>query len=242
MNAHLDCDHAAPLLDQLAAATLAQETAADVRQHVAICPSCRRQLQELAATRALLRASAGIELPAGFAGELHRKLVAAGPPPLVGSARWLGWLRARPFTLAAAAAGASALLAILGTAAVLRPSVNQRIDPPSRSASGTADASPGEAHFEVPEQKVALVKIDFASAKDIDDVSFEVLLPDGLRFFSGGQELAARSFQWHGKLSTGSNVVPVAVKGSRPGRYRVIAHAVAPGLDVSQDVVLEVTS
>jgi hypothetical protein len=87
-----------------------------------------------------------------------------------------------------------------------------------------------------------LVKVDFVADAAVEEVAFEVLLPDGLRFYSGGQALPERSFQWRGKLDAGSNPIPIAVKGESPGRYHVIAHATGPDLDVVQDVVIEVTS
>ena len=96
--------------------------------------------------------------------------------------------------------------------------------------------------YRVPESKVALVKIDFIAERAVDEVSFELTLPDGLRFFSGGKELAERSVRWTGRLSAGSNPIPIAVKGPKAGRYRVIAHAMGTDLDVTHEVVLEVTT
>ena len=89
---------------------------------------------------------------------------------------------------------------------------------------------------------MALVKVDFVAAKAIDDVAFEITLPDGLRFVSGGQSSAERSSASRASSDAGSNPIPVAVKGPRAGRYKVIAHAVGSELDVTQEVVLEVTS
>jgi hypothetical protein len=94
----------------------------------------------------------------------------------------------------------------------------------------------------VPASKVALVKVDFVAAQAIEDVLFEITLPDGLRFVSGGSELAERSVRFSGRLAPGSNPIPIAVRGPRAGRYKVIAHAVGPELDVTHEVVLEVTT
>lgn len=94
----------------------------------------------------------------------------------------------------------------------------------------------------MPASKLALVKIDFVAEKAIDDVAFEITLPDGLRFVSGGEELAERTFRFEGKLAAGSNPIPIAVKGPRAGRYKVIAHAIGPAIDVTHEVVLEVTT
>jgi hypothetical protein len=45
-----------------------------------------------------------------------------------------------------------------------------------------------------------------------------------------------------GKLAAGSNPIPIAVKGPRAGRYKLIAHAIGTELDVTQEVTLEVTT
>ena len=78
--------------------------------------------------------------------------------------------------------------------------------------------APAVASYRVPAAKVALVKIDF------------------------GEELAQRSFRWKGKLERGSNPIPIAVKGPRKGRYRVITHAVGADLDVTHELWLDVTT
>ena len=134
----------------------------------------------------------------------------------------------RPVTFAASAAALAAMLATGGT--MLRA--------PSR-ARAVADAV---AAYKVPESKVALVKIDFVAEKTIEDVAFEITLPDGLRFVCGGSELAERTFRFQGSSTAGSNPIPIAVKGPHAGRYKVIAHAIGPALDVTQEVVLEVTT
>ena len=224
----MSCAEVDVMLPELAGGELAGERAARVREHVEHCPACASRLAELTATVSLLRRAGDAPLPAGFQAELHFKLAAAKPAEASLGERFRSWLAARPFAFAAAAAALSALLAVGGTLALLGKS------------SGTAPVA--LAGFRVPEAKVALVKIDFVSGKEIDDVSFEILLPDGLRFYSGGHELAERSFQWQGKLNSGSNLVPITVKGNRPGLYHVIAHATGDNLDVSQDVILEVTS
>jgi hypothetical protein len=223
----MNCAEVEVLLPEMAGGELAGERAEVVRAHVKSCPACAERLAELTATVALLRRAGDSPLPRGFEAELHFKLSAVHPPGPSLRHRLQDWLAARPFAFAATAAALSALLAVGGTLALLdrRPGSVQPV-----------------AGFRVPEAKVALVKIDFVSGKEIDDVNFEILLPDGLRFYSGGRELAERSFQWQGKLSTGSNLVPIAVKGVKPGLYHVIAHATGENLDVSQDVILEVTS
>ena len=231
----MNCTEARPLIEDLAAGRLNGRPAGPTsaaQRHAEGCPVCSRELIELTATVSLLRRAGTPPLPAGFEQELHERLLAAGPsdPAIRDRFRWAS--RTHPGALVAAAsavaAALAAVLAIAGTTAVLRQG--------DRSAVGTP------ARFRVPQQKVILIKVDFASEKDIGHVNFEILLPDGLRFYAGGRELAERSFQWQGKLSAGANVVPIAVKGARPGRYHVMAHATGRALDVAQDVILEVTT
>jgi hypothetical protein len=179
----------------------------------------------------LLRRAGGAPLPEGFSLSLHQALVAAGPP----RRSWLDAVRVaialRPVTFAASAAALAAMIATGGTIFVTGALLHRAHAP-----------APAVASYKVPASKVALVKIDFVAEKAIDDVAFEITLPDGLRFVGGGTELAERTFRFQGKLVAGSNPIPVAVKGPRQGRYKVIAHAIGPALDVTQEVVLEVTT
>ena len=133
------------------------------------------------------------------------------------------------------------MLAVAGTLALTRPAAAPiaTLTPSSRPPLPAAAAP---ATFQVPQSKVALVKIDFVAERAVEDVAFEITLPDGLRFVSGGQQLAERSFRFQGRLAAGNNPIPIVVKGPRAGRYRVIAHAVGAALDVTHEVVLEVTT
>ena len=221
----MSCADVRELLTDVAGGELDGARADEVRAHAAGCERCGQELRELEATVDLMRRAGGEPLPEGFPLSLHRALVAAGPP----RRSWLDAVRAaialRPVTFAAAAAALAAVVATGGTFALFH-----------RGAHGPAVA------YKVPASKVALVKIDFVAEKAIDDVAFEITLPDGLRFVGGGSELAERTFRFQGKLAAGSNPIPIAVKGPRAGRYKVIAHAIGPALDVTQEVVLEVTT
>lgn len=222
----MTCAEARELLTDVAAGEIDGPRADDVRAHAAACDGCARELAELEATIGLCRRAGAEPLPDGFQLALHQALVAAGPP----RRSWLDGLRAllrsRPLAFAATAAALAAMISAGGTLAVVRHA--------RRGAQATV--------YKVPESKVALVKIDFVAEQPIDDVAFEITLPDGLRFVSGGQELAERTFRFEGKLAAGDNPIPVAVKGPRAGRYKVIAHAIGASLDVTQEVVLEVTT
>jgi putative zinc finger protein len=222
----MNCGEARELLTDVAGGELDGARADEVRAHARDCRTCGRELEELEATIGLLRRAGSEPLPEGFGLALHQALVAAGPP----RRSWLDTVRAaivaRPMTFAASAAALAALVAVGGTLAWTH-----------RAAPSAAVAV-----HRVPESKVALVKIDFVAEKDIDDVAFEITLPDGLRFVSGGEQLAERTFRFQGRLAAGSNPIPIAVKGPRAGRYKVIAHAIGPSLDITHEVVLEVTT
>jgi len=222
----MTCADVRPLLTDVAGGELDGARADEVRAHAASCDACGRELAELEATVGLMRRAGGEPLPDGFSLSLHRALVAAGPP----RRSWLDAVRAaialRPVTFAPSAAALAAMLATGGTMLIVHG----------------AHAPVEVAAYKVPTSKVALVKIDFVAEKEIDDVAFEITLPDGLRFVGGGSELAERTFRFQGKLAAGSNPIPIAVKGPRAGRYKVIAHAIGPAIDVTHEVVLEVTT
>jgi hypothetical protein len=225
----MTCADARELLTDVAGGELDGARADEVRAHAGSCDACGRELGELEATIGLLRRAGNEPLPDGFGLSLHQALVAAGPP----RRSWLDAVRAaialRPVTFAASAAALAAMVATGGTIALVH-------------RAPAAATAPTIASYKVPESKVALVKIDFVAERDIEDVAFEITLPDGLRFVAGGEQLAERTFRFQGKLAAGSNPIPIAVKGPRAGRYKVIAHAIGAALDVTQEVVLEVTT
>lgn len=229
----MSCADVRELLTDVAGGELDGARADEVRAHAASCERCGRELAELEATVGLLRRAGGEPLPEGFSLSLHQALVAAGAPRLGFVDRVRAAIAMRPVTFAASAAALAAMLATGGTMLALH-----RTHAPSPSSTG----APLAVAYKVPESKLALVKIDFVAEKAIDDVAFEITLPDGLRFVSGGQELAERTFRFQGKLDAGSNPIPIAVRGPHAGRYKVIAHAIGAALDVTQEVVLEVTS
>jgi hypothetical protein len=235
----MNCADVRELLTDVAGGELEGARAEEVRGHAASCVSCGRQLAELEATVGLLRRAGGEPLPEGFSLSLHQALVAAGPPEVRFFDRVRAAIAMRPVTFAASAAALAAIIATAGTIFATGLATGALVH---RTHAPTAAAPEPVAAYKVPGSKLALVKIDFVAEKAIDDVAFEITLPDGLRFVSGGQELAERTFRFQGKLDAGSNPIPIAVRGPHAGRYKVIAHAIGSSLDVTQEVVLEVTS
>jgi anti-sigma factor RsiW len=221
----MTCAGANELLAEVAGGELDGALADEVRAHARACDTCAAELAELEATIGLMRRAGSETLPQGFALALHQKLVAAGAlrPSLFDRLR--AAVSLQPLTWAACAAGLAAIISVGGTLGFMH------------------HAQPiAVATYKVPESKVALVKVTFTAEKAFDDVAFEITLPDGLRFVSGGEQMAERTFRFQGKLNAGINTIPVAVRGPRAGRYTVIAHAIGYEIDVTQEVVLEVTT
>jgi hypothetical protein len=161
----------------------------------------------------------------GFAASLHRRLVEAGPPAppplwrrlvsgLQGEQRFL-WL-------VTASACAVALVLALGS---LR--------------GGTRPAAAAAA--QLPATKVAVVRVNLSAEVAVEAADIRVSLPDGLVFWADGQELAQRSFEWSQPLRAGDNDIPIAVRGLRPGQYRMTVTALFGKERVEEDVLLEVT-
>ena len=176
----------------------------------------------------------------GFSAALHRRLVAEPVPGPAGlGERVSTWLRDRRFWLWPATGIASglavyALLVVLhgnptgmkpGAAAVSQPAVATDTILPS---------------FRIPSSKVAVIKLAFTAEVAVEDVTFQVTLPEGLHFWSGGQRLAERTFRWPGRLEAGENLIPIAVRGDEPGRYPVVATVEVGGRVLEQTVVMDV--
>jgi hypothetical protein len=169
-----------------------------------------------------------------FQAALHRRLAAAGPPPVPS---WLARLRAglgrRPALLWPTTGVLCGVLAFV---------VMGRLRGPERLGPEHPPITSGEVAptYRVPSSKVAVIKLNFAASVDVADVDFQVELPEGLSFWSGGQRLAERVFRWPGELHAGDNLIPIAVRGERPGLFRVKARAVAAGETVEHEILLDV--
>lgn len=168
-----------------------------------------------------------------FQAGLHRRLAAAGPPP---APSWLARLREgmgrRPALLWPAAGVLCGVLAFVVLGRLQRRPLDHG---PAPVAAGEVTPS-----YRVPTSKVAVIKLNFAASVDVADVDFQVELPEGLYFWSGGQKLAERVFRWPGELRAGDNLIPIAVRGERPGLFRVKARAIAAGETVEHEILLDV--
>jgi len=164
-------------------------------------------------------------LDGDFQAGLRRRLLEAGPPPDPSPwARLVEALRPRPVRWAAlAAAGATALLLITGLA-LRQPAAEGK-------PFGTTLAS----------SQVAVVRLNLSADAPIDAAHIRITLPPGLSFWADGQELAARDFEWSQPLEAGDNEIPIAVRGQRPGRYRIAVDARIGGQRIEDEVLIEVT-
>ena len=175
----------------------------------------------------------------GFAAGLRQRLIAAGPPraPRLRERLAQAWARLGS-RLAWPAAGALAGAATFVLLMLARGSA-----PPSTGAAPTdpARAVAAEAVHRIPADKIAVIRLNFTAEAAIEEVAFEIRLPEGLSFWSEGRALPERSFVWRGRLDAGDNPVPIAVRGERPGRYRVVTTAEIDRKRVEHAVVLEVT-
>ncbi|MBZ4373627.1 hypothetical protein [Corallococcus sp. AS-1-6] len=170
-----------------------------------------------------------------FQALLHRRLVEAGPPTPAS-----GWDAVRAFWRRRAPVLWPAVGVAMGVATFLvLGAVRGTPGVPGTAAAGMAALErPGT---QVPVSKVAVIKLDFTADVAVEQADFQVSLPEGLSFWADGEELPLRSYQWTQPLSAGSNVIPIAVRGQRPGRYLVTALARAGDQRIEHDVVLEVT-
>jgi hypothetical protein len=183
----------------------------------------------------------------GFRAALHLRLAAEPAPAAIGffatsfhrSSAWLRERRAWLWPVGGLAAGVAAyalLVAVHGN-----PHRTQTVQPQVELAEQRAVASgPVWPSFRVPFSKVAVIKLAFAAEVAVEDVTFEVTLPEGLAFWSGGKRLDERTFRWPGRLDAGENLVPIAVRGDQPGRYPVVATVEIGGRVLEHRVVLDV--
>lgn len=162
----------------------------------------------------------------GFQAALHRRLAEAGPPAdpspwarLGAAVRWRGLA----WPALGAALGAAAALALAG------PALRQAGAP--AAPFGTSMAS----------SQVAVVRLNLTAEAPVEAALIRVSLPPGLAFWADGEALASREFEWSQPLGAGDNEIPIAVRGQRPGRYRIGVDARIGGQRIQDEILIEVT-
>lgn len=174
-----------------------------ISQHLAVCADCRQAEGELKEIFALLKDRKAPDLPEGFMEKLHLRL-ALEPDPQPAGSRFFQRFKGL-FNWPSLAVGAVA-------AAVLISVVNLRMPVPTIQTASVSEATQ------------MAVNIGFDVDKDVDGVTFQIDLPEGLEFVDAeGQPVVAQSVSWEGTLKRGKTVVPVTVRGTQPGRYEILA-------------------
>jgi hypothetical protein len=173
----------------------------------------------------------------GFATRLRERLIAEGPPRAPRlldrlAEAWAAW-RGRLVWPAAGVLVGAATFALLLVARGPAPAL--------RAVGPAQPALVAEAVHVIPVDKIAVIRLTFTAEVAVDEVAFQVRLPEGLAFWSEGHALPERTFVWRGSLAAGDNAVPIAVRGARPGRYRVVTSAEMDQRRIEHAVVLEVT-
>jgi hypothetical protein len=166
------------------------------------------------------------DLPDGdFKAALRQRLVAAGPP--VAPTAWgrlAGWFQPRQlFWPALGAAAGVAVFLLLGSP----------VAPPGADSARVATR--------LPASQVAVVRLTLSADGPVEAARIRVSLPPGLSFWAEGRELAQRDFEWTQALITGDNEIPIAVRGQRPGRYRIGVETRIGGERIEDEIMIEVT-
>lgn len=232
----MKCAEWTQLLPLLQSGDLSPQRRAAVEQHLSACEDCRRHLLQLDQTVRLLREAGRRQtVPADFSTKLHARLSLEPPPPIPVFTKL--WWKLEALGLDSgprlwACAMAAAMLVVLST-------LTLRDRGPGRATVFVPEETVA-ASFRIPSHRVAVVQLDFVADASVDDVEFEITLPGELEFVDAGQAIAERHLAWRGSLAVGSNPVPVAVRGARPGRYRVTAQAKGRDVTVRHEVMLEV--
>lgn len=191
-----------------------------------------------------------------FRRALHLRLAEVGDPKPYGLwDRWRDLLGEHTFAAGAFSGLALAAVAFLALRAVSPTEVQApMVAEVSEAPAGVELAAPETATEEmptppvvtppvvatVPAEMVAVVRFEFRSEVEVQDVTFNVSLPDGLHFYSEGELLEERAFEWVAELEEGETQIPVAVRGAEPGRYRVTATALVDGEEIINEVILHV--
>jgi len=164
----------------------------------------------------------------GFGARLHRRLAELDPPGRPGVRERLRAWRPRGVRLGWMALGAAAAVVALVLVGLPGNRPSGRTDPPAAAATA------------LPFTKVAMIHLNLSTDVAVASAAIEVQLPEGLVFWSGGRALAQRTLAWSQPLAAGGNEIPIAVRGERPGRYRVKVKARIGGERVEDEIPLEV--
>jgi hypothetical protein len=218
------CEEAQDLLSEHLDGTLSAEEDRSLGRHLESCAPCRRELAELRWLTELLQQVPAEPMPEELPGRIFAALDAlpdeAGPAPVappsadparpqpekgspVMAAPW--WKRGLNWP--SALAGAAIAAAVIGFWG-LQPSALPRIETAAVNV-----------------QTDVALNIGFDVDQNVDNVTFQINLPEGLKFIDDQrQPMLAQSVSWKGALKQGKTVVPITVRGVQPGRWEIEAY------------------
>jgi hypothetical protein len=199
--------------------------------HMAECADCRRELEELRLVTELLHAVPAEPMPEMLPNRIFAALAALpdeAPQPAT----------AGPIMPVIAPQPEGDRPTVLAQAPVAAPAPWwKRMNLPSAMAGAVAAAAllfvwniqsnqlPNIETVAVQQNQDVAVNIGFDVAQNVEDVTFQVDLPEGLQFVDDKhQPLLAQSVSWKGSLKTGKTVVPIVVRGVQPGKWTIEAY------------------
>lgn len=213
----ITCDEAEDYLTGHLEGTLDLWEGRAVAGHVTACPPCERKLVELSAVVGLLRQVPQEPMPSDLPQRVSLAL-----------AGWVDDLPV-PHTVPALAE-----VVVFAPPARKPRSVSHWMSGAAGAVAACAmfmvwQLAPGAGVPRIETAAVSVkqdvaVNIGFDVDESVDGVIFQVDLPEGLKFIDDkAQPMLAQSVSWKGSLEKGKTVVPIVVRGIRPGRYEIEA-------------------
>jgi len=218
----MNCQQAEPLLGSYLDGRddLGPRVWDDVSDHLQACKPCSEQLDDLRWVIAQVKAQPEIKAPPDLAQKLHMRLALEGTPR---TESWLDRLRNLVSWPSLAAGAAVAALLMFVVLRGPQPQVGLQVSA-------------------VPVDQNVAVQIAFDVDQDVKDVTFDIQLQDGLKFIdSKGQPLTTQTVTWQGELKRGKTVIPVIVRGVRPGRWEILAVVRKDQLARRTQIIIPVT-
>jgi anti-sigma factor ChrR (cupin superfamily) len=222
------CDDIQDQISDYIDGALSDPERATVDAHLADCADCRRELAEVRWVTELLHAVPAEPMPEELPSRVFAALAALpdeapAATPAVATALPADETRAASQVLANAPVAAapwykrfnwpSAVAGAVAAGALLFVWNVQNSTLPRIETAVVA-----------PNTDVA-VNIGFDVASSVDDVTFQIDLPEGLKFVDDKhQPLLAQSVSWKGTLKEGKTVVPIVVRGVQPGKWTIEAY------------------
>lgn len=232
------CKKTRLLLSDLYNGELDRPTEAAIDDHLEQCAECREVKREYWKAMESVAGAGLPELPEGFSSRVHMGLAREAEAMRkqarrTGTApRLFGWrsvLQKGLLVLSGAAAMWLVGLAIRGTAehGIVHGIAEHTQPQRSTQSQGERPApAPQGRAGSVPVETVAVLTLNVHSKDKMEDVKFEVVLPDGVAFVGHSSKiLQERVMTWHADLDAGENVVRIPIRAQRVGKWLLTARA-----------------